>query len=122
SKLQWNDIKIGQLARAVNAGEGTVIATSNEMDTSTGLYLVKVRVNSPAQFKNGQSVVVDINTKTISNILIVPSTAIEWEGKEAYLWVLENAQASRKQVKAGEQSEMFTQIVSGLVPSEKVIV
>ena len=127
SKIQWRKIKKGQEARIFKpAGEfveGKVSHVAGGADTETGLYRVVVTVEEPIEALVGQNVVVDINTKTLRNVVSVPSASIERDGKESFVWILnDDLKATRRPVKKGEVSQMRTQILEGLEVGEKIIV
>lgn len=124
SKLQWDRIRRGQEARALdkdgNTLNGRVIEVGKVRDSETGLY--KVVVGLDGKLKQARNVVVDINTKTLPQVLMAPSAAIRKDGRQSNVWVLTDGKALKRPVEVGEESERYTQILKGLQVGEQVIV
>ena len=126
SKIQWQKIKASQEARVFTDNgveEGKVVYKSNRPDTNTGLYKVVVKLKSTSKADADKNVVVDINTKTLKNIVMIPSTSIKQEDKKSFVWVLtDEGKAIKRFVKKGEESQLYVEVVDGLSVGEKLIV
>jgi membrane fusion protein, multidrug efflux system len=99
---------------------GKVISFDNQIDTTTGT--VKVR----ALFDNAKGALYPnefVNTRllvsTLHNQTLLPSSAIQHNGAAAFVYVIENSQATLRSVKTGV-SDAGKTAVQGLKPGEVV--
>ena len=126
SKIQWQKIKNSQQAIVYTGNgviDGEVIIKNKLPDTNTGLYKVVVKTDDAIKAKTTKNIVVDINTKTLRDVITIPSTSIKQEDKESYVWVLtDDGKAVKRAVKKGDESQMYVEIVDGLSIGEKLIV
>ncbi|MBC76047.1 MAG: hypothetical protein CME64_08515 [Halobacteriovoraceae bacterium] len=126
SKIQWQKIIAFQEARVFTdrgVEEGKVVYKSSRPDTNTGLYKVLVKRSSASKAEMAKNVVVDINTKTLKNIVMIPSTSIKQIDKKSFVWVLtDDGKAVKRFIKKGEESQLYVEIVEGLSIGEKLIV
>ncbi|MBX7226826.1 MAG: efflux RND transporter periplasmic adaptor subunit [Chitinophagales bacterium] len=117
-----------------NAG---LSAVSNDQATN---YVVKVRVlkssyeyllaDNPVPFRPGMSATVEIKTKKVEDVVVVPIAAVTTRvvnkdnpngEPEEVVFVVENGKAKMKKVETGIQDNLYIQILSGLKKGEKVI-
>lgn len=101
-------------------GEGTLLTVDNQIDTTTGT--VKVR----ATFPNHNNVLFPnefVNTRmpvgTMQNQILVPTSAVQYNGETSFVYVVRNGTAVMTDVKTGESSEGMT-TVTGIKPGEVV--
>ena len=99
---------------------GTLLTLDNQIDTTTGT--VKAR----AQFDNKDGVLFPnefVNTRllvnTLSDVTLIPSSAIQHNGQEAFVYIILNNTAHVRSVKPGVTNENVTQ-VEGLNPGDVV--
>jgi len=99
---------------------GTLLTLDNQIDTTTGT--VKAR----AVFDNNKDVLFPnqfVNTRLLVNTLrgvtLLPSSAIQHNGKDAFVYVIQDNVAHVRSVKPGVNDETTTQ-VEGLNPGEVV--
>lgn len=126
SKIQWQKIQPSQQA-IVHTGdgviEGEVTIKNNLPDTNTGLYKVIVKTDYVLKPKTATNIVVDINTKTLRDVITIPSTSIKREDENNFVWILtDDGKAVKRSVKKGDESQMYVEIVEGLSIGEKLIV
>lgn len=95
-------------------GNGTVITTDNQIDTTTGT--VKLR----AMFPNSKSLLFPnqfVNTQLLVSILhnqvLIPSSAIQQNGTQAYVYLIRDGKAKITNVKV-VQSDTSNSAVTGL--------
>jgi multidrug efflux system membrane fusion protein len=100
--------------------KGTLLTLDNQIDTTTGT--VKAR----AVFDNKNDVLFPnqfVNTRllvdTLRGVTLLPSSAIQHNGKEAFVYVIQDNVAHVRSVKPGVSDETTTQ-VEGLKPGEVV--
>lgn len=135
SKIQWAKIKRGQSVNILGQEEGLpsellsgkgnsgkVAHIAKSPSNLTGLYQVVVSSENGLKLKPGSKVVVDIQTRQAPGVLSVPSSAIKQLDTSFFVWLLNNGKASKVEVKTGRESNLYTEILSGLEPGDKVIV
>jgi multidrug efflux system membrane fusion protein len=100
--------------------KGSLLTLDNQIDTTTGT--VKAR----AVFDNNKDVLFPnqfVNTRLLVNTLrgvtLLPSSAIQHNGKDAFVYVIQDNVAHVRSVKPGVNDETTTQ-VEGLNPGEVV--
>jgi len=97
---------------------GELIAVDNQIDTTTGT--VKVRASFPnddfALFPN-QFVNARLLVKTLQDVTLVPSSAIQQNGQTSFVYVIEDNVAHLKNIKPGVSDGGLTQ-VDGINPGE----
>lgn len=101
-------------------GTGTLLTLDNQIDTTTGT--VKAR----AVFDNKDGVLFPnefVNTRllvnTIHNATLIPSSAVQHNGQEAFVYIIQNNVAHVRDVKPGVTDENTTQ-VEGINPGDVV--
>lgn len=102
---------------------GSVITRAPSVDESaaTGDVRISLGKNAPA-LTVGTPIQVEITGDSRASVLVVPSAAIFHEGDLVFVVVAgDDGKAHHKNVKTGIQTREKTQIVSGLVAGEKVI-
>ena len=62
-----------------------------------------------------------IDTGSVSNVVAVPTSAVETTGNRSYVLVLDNGILARKVIKIGMIGDTYTQVVSGLKDGQSVI-
>jgi membrane fusion protein, multidrug efflux system len=90
---------------------GELIAVDNQIDTTTGT--VKVRASFanddfalfPNQFVNARLLV-----KTLHDVTVVPSSAIQQNGQTSFVYVIENDLAHLRNIKPGVSDNGLTQV------------
>jgi multidrug efflux system membrane fusion protein len=97
---------------------GELIAVDNQIDTTTGT--VKVRASFanadfalfPNQFVNARLLV-----KTLPDVTLVPSSAIQQNGQTSFVYVIQDNVAHLRNIKPGVSDNGFTQ-VEGVNPGD----
>ena len=97
---------------------GELIAVDNQIDTTTGT--VKVRASFPnddfALFPN-QFVNASLLVKTLQDVTLIPSSAIQQNGQTSFVYVIEDNVAHLKNIKPGVSDGGLTQ-VDGINPGD----
>jgi multidrug efflux system membrane fusion protein len=97
---------------------GELIAVDNQIDTTTGT--VKVRASFPntdfALFPN-QFVNTRLLVKTLADVTLVPSSAIQQNGQTSFVYVVQDNVAHLKNIKPGVSDNGLTQ-VDGVNPGD----
>ncbi len=105
-------------AAQTKLASGELIAVDNQIDTTTGT--VKVRASFanddfalfPNQFVNTRLLV-----KTLQDVTLVPSSAIQQNGQTSFVYVIQDNVAHLRNIKAGVSDNGFTQ-VEGVSPRD----
>jgi membrane fusion protein, multidrug efflux system len=100
--------------------KGKLITTDNLIDTTTGtvklraLFDNKENMLFPNQFVNTRLLV-----DTLHNVTLVDASAIQHNGTQAFVWVIQNGAAQQRNITTGVTDNGLTQ-VSGLNAGEEV--
>jgi len=121
------DIRIGQRAIVTSPIDGIEIdgrvsRTGPQIDATRGtLEVFVVTLRPQAWLRPGQTLNVNIVTVEKVQRLFVPSTAIQREGDQTVLYVLENGHAAARSVELGPALKGRVPVLSGLKPTERVV-
>ena len=102
---------------------GRVIALDSQIDTTTGTVKVRSQFENsdnalfPNQFVNAQLLV-----KTLSNVVTVPTAAIQRGAPGTYLYVINDGKVTVRTIKTGPNDGPMTAVTSGLSAGEQVVV
>ncbi|MEI9937895.1 MAG: efflux RND transporter periplasmic adaptor subunit [Pseudomonadota bacterium] len=105
-------------SKQLASGELTTI--DNQIDTTTGTVKLRARFDNadealfPNQFVNTRLLL-----KTIRRATTVPTSAVQHDGNEAFVYVIENGRARAQQVKTGIVESEISQ-VEGIAPGTVV--
>jgi membrane fusion protein, multidrug efflux system len=96
-------------------GSGTLTSLDNQIDTTTGT--LKLRATFPnknlALFPN-LFVNTKLRLKTLKNVTLVDASAIQHNGDESFVYLIQNNVAHLKDVKPGTTDNGVTQVLQGL--------
>ena len=90
---------------------GTVDSYDNQIDTTTGTLKLRATYSNkngelyPNEFVNTRLLV-----KTLHNQVLLPTSAIQHNGAEAFVYVIQNSQANMRDVKVGVSNEGTTAV------------
>jgi multidrug efflux pump subunit AcrA (membrane-fusion protein) len=104
---------------------GIVTSYSTTGTTSSGVteFPVIVAVTGSAQgLYAGASANVDIVTREVSNVLVVPTSAVHTVGNTSYVFLLKKGKEVRQSIGVGATSGTETQVTSGLKSGEEVVI
>jgi len=89
----------------------------------TTVFPVVVRLDrAEVPLRVGYNATVDIKVLSRERIISLPVTAVLQEDGASYVFVVEEGRARRREVKTGEKSEEWVEVVSGLVEGERVVI
>lgn len=108
--------------RTAQLGSGSLIAVDNQINSATGSITLKSEFANPDMtlFPN-QFVNVRLLVNTLSNALVVPTTAIATGAPGSYVYVINSGKASLRPVKTGVSDATNTVVNSGLQLGEQVV-
>lgn len=99
---------------------GQVFEILPDADRTKKSFVVKVRLEDPpAQLRSGMSGEVNIIVDEHANVLLAPSEAIDVANS---VWVLRGDRVEKRFVEVGVRDMLRTEILSGLVDGDQVVV
>jgi membrane fusion protein, multidrug efflux system len=90
---------------------GNVISYDNQIDTTTGTLKLRATYSNkngelyPNEFVNTRLLV-----KTLHDQILLPTSAIQHNGAESFVYVIQNSQASMRDIKIGVSNEGITAV------------
>jgi macrolide-specific efflux system membrane fusion protein len=112
----------GQTLTGHVAAISPVAVKSSDPSSTAKQVLTTIRLDrSPAFLRDGMSVDVDILTTNVAHAFVLPSAAIQRDGKAAFVYVVRAGKAVKTPVKLGATNDMETVIKSGVAPGEVVV-
>jgi HlyD family secretion protein len=126
---QIPSVKVGQTASVEVDGvdgnlEGTVSQVGPVQSGSSGYsypVIVALPASSSSDMHSGSSGNVTITTGSVSNVVAVPTSAVQSLGSTSYVTELSRGQLTRKVIKVGMVGDTYTQVDSGLSPGQSVV-
>jgi trimeric autotransporter adhesin len=126
---QVPSVKVGQAASVeVDGVNGTLDGTVSQVgpvESDEGTYEYPVVVALPASAASslfsGSTANVNIATGSVSNVIAVPTSAVQTLGTRSYVEELTKGELTRKVIKTGMIGNEFTQVISGLTPGQSVV-
>ncbi|MEO6910046.1 MAG: efflux RND transporter periplasmic adaptor subunit [Edaphobacter sp.] len=100
--------------------QGTLLTLDNQIDTTTGTVKARAEVDNrngvlfPNEFVNTRLLV-----NTLHDVTLIPSSAIQHNGTESYVYIIQNETAHMRSVKPGVTDGGFTQ-VEGINPGDVI--
>ena len=125
---QIPSVKVGQSAIVEVDGvsgnvHGTVSQVGPVQSTSSG-YSYPVIVSLPATSStvySGSTADVTITTGAVSDVVAVPTSAVQTLGTRSYVMELSKGELTRRFIKVGMIGGIYTQVDSGLSPGQSVV-
>ncbi len=125
---QVPEVKVGQSSSVeVDGVDGSVDGTVSQVgpvQASNGEYTYPVVVALPSSTNglfSGSTANVDITTGAVSDVVAVPTSAVETLETRSYVLELEKGELTRKFIKIGMVGDTYTQVLSGLSPGQSVV-
>ncbi len=125
---QVPSIKVGAVADvAVDGTTGTFAGTVSQVgpvQSSDGTYSYPVVVALPSAANNlfsGSSANISIVTGAKTDVLAVPTSAVEMAGTQSYVIVLSGGNPVDKTIKVGIVGGIYTQVLSGLKLGDDIV-
>jgi HlyD family secretion protein len=126
---QIPSVKVGQTASVQVDGldgtlDGTVSQVGPVQSGSSGYsypVIVALPASSSSEMHSGSTGNVTITTGSVSDVLAVPTSALQSFGSTSYVIELSHGQLTRKVVKVGMVGDTYTQVDSGLSPGQSVV-
>jgi HlyD family secretion protein len=125
---QVPSIKVGQSASVeVDGANGAMDGTVSQVgpvQSSNGSYSYPVIVALPSTANtmfSGSSANITITTGSVSNVVAVPTSAVQSLNTRTYVLELDKGELTRKVIKVGMIGNEYTQVLSGLSPGQSVV-
>ena len=125
---QVPSVKVGQSASVqVDGTQGSVTGTVSQVgpvQSSDGEYSYPVVVELPASSEalfTGSTANVLIDTGSVSNVVAVPTSAVETTGTRSYVLEIDKGVLTTKVIKVGMVGDTYTQVLSGLNDGQSVV-
>ncbi len=125
---QVPSVKVGQSASVqVDGTQGSVTGTVSQVgpvQSSDGEYSYPVVVELPASNEalfTGSTANVLIDTGSVSNVVAVPTSAVETTGTRSYVLEIDKGVLTTKVIKVGMVGDTYTQVLSGLSDGQSVV-
>ncbi len=126
---QIPSVKVGQAATVEVDGvdetlNGTVSQVGPVQSSSSGYsypVIVALPASSSSAMHSGSTGNVTITTGAVSNVVAVPTSAVQSFGTTSYVTELSRGQLTRKVIKVGMVGDTYIQVDSGLSPGQSVV-
>ena len=119
-KHQTLEVQAYDRAQSKMIAKGKLLTTDNLIDTTTGTIKMRAVFDNkgstlfPNQFVNTRLLV-----DTLHDVTLIDSSAIQHNGTQAFVWVIQDGKAQTRNVTTGTTDNNLTQ-VTGLNPGEVV--
>ncbi len=102
--------------------EGRVVRVSPVVDDATGTVKVTTELRpSNSNFRPGAFVLVEIETDTHDDVVLIPKQAIVEEDGGTFVFVESNNTAERRAVELGYQNDTAYEVLSGIDVGDRVV-
>ena len=117
-------IEVKPLCASENCKNGDMTFLDNHFDASTGLILLRGKVQNPDySLRPGQGVKVHIPIAVSSNAILIPQKAIRYNQQGPYIYVaLPDQTVALRQLVLGEEQGIDQVVLEGIAPSEQMII
>ncbi|MGE0844799.1 MAG: efflux RND transporter periplasmic adaptor subunit [Flavobacteriaceae bacterium] len=112
-------------ARSAAFGEnqfaGAVYSIDSRVDSASRAFKVRARLPNPdRRLPAGMFMFLTV-TLDATNASVVPDAAVIAEGAETYVYAVDEATAHRREIKTGQRSAGFVEVLGGLEEGETVV-
>lgn len=98
------------------------VSSISGLDPLSGLSRINVTLTiSDAEFKKNKFNIVSVRTELLKNVLSVPTSSILYDNESSFVWLFNNGTPKKQPVKIGTQTNIFTEIKSGLKNGDVVV-
>lgn len=131
NEVDINKIKVGQpasltfdaIANKTYTGVVTQVGVVGTTTSGVVNYTVTVQVTNPDdQVKPGMTAAANVVSSSVSNVLVVPNTAIKTIGNQSIVYTEQNGQAVPVRVQLGATSDTNSQIVSNTLKAGDTVI
>ncbi len=103
--------------------EGEVAVVNTVKNPQTGMYTVRIKINNQnGALKIGMMADVVLETQSKTGVVVIPSNSIIQDESGYYVYVVNDKIAEKRTVKIGITNNDFTEVTSGVLVGETVVV
>jgi multidrug efflux pump subunit AcrA (membrane-fusion protein) len=103
--------------------DGTISSSSPVVDEQTRTAKVEVEVpNTDGRLRHGMFGRINLVVEQHDGALVVPYSAISWEGEKQFAYRIVDGKAKRTEIKPGMRNDVDVEIVGGLSDGDEVAV
>ncbi|MGQ9662406.1 MAG: efflux RND transporter periplasmic adaptor subunit [Kiritimatiellia bacterium] len=103
--------------------EAVVAKVHPAVDTASRTGLGEAQIDNPqGRLRSGSFVRVMLDVARVAETLVIPSSAITWQGQEAFVFVVENGRVRYRKIHVGIREGERCQVLEGLQAGEAVVV
>lgn len=100
----------------------TISTVSPTADPETGLFTVKAPIeNAKNQVKGGMKATGEVTIDSLSDALVIPSSAISYDEEQAYVYIVNGKKAVKTPITLGFTNDDQYQVVDGLKANDIVV-
>lgn len=115
-------VRLRSEAMEGEAIEATVAKVYPSVDLATRNVTVEVLLeNGQGLLRPGGFVLVEMEADRVEGAVVIPFSAVVWQGAVGFVFVAENGKARRRPVRLGIREAERCEVVSGLEPGELLI-
>ncbi len=125
---QVPSVKVGQSAAVeVDGIDGTIDGTVSQVgpvqssDSGYDFPVVVALPSSTTGLFTGSTANVNVATGSVSNVVAVPTSAVQTLATHSYVLELSKGKLTEKVIKTGMIGDTYTQVLSGLTPGQSVV-
>lgn len=121
-------ITVGALQDQVFQARLEYISPKAEQENGANQFEIKAAMQIPqgVEIRSGYSANATLTLASVRHVLSIPESAVEFNGEEAYVYVLNSAKKdeeqtfTKKKIQVGISDGINIQVLSGLTPKDKV--
>jgi len=120
---QQASVLVDALPGKVINGKIKFISPFGTLQTGLAIYKVEIELDpvDAALLTGGMTATAEILLEKRDNVLIVPRGALNNNGSEWWVYIVKDGQQEQRPVKIGVQTRAQAEVLSGLLPGEKVL-
>ena len=101
---------------------GQIVNYETVVDQTTGMLQVRAAIPNPKEtLLPGGYATVKVDTGASHTTLTIPQTALMYDTKGAYVYLVQENVATRQNVQLGAQINQSIQVLSGLKPGDRIV-
>lgn len=115
-------VSIAALPGRTVTGRVEKIAAQGTVQNGVSTFAVTITVPGEPDIRPGMTAAATVRVAGKENTLVVPAEAVERQGGQTFVQVLEGGQAVRRPVRTGVENEQFVEVLEGLAEGDRVVV
>ena len=118
------DLKSPGVPGLIIEGKVTLVdnAATIDKDSGVGSFRIYIEFTPVTEIKSGMEMIAEVTVEKKENVLQIPKTAINPLSSDGYhVMVVEGETKSKKQIKVGLIGDSQIEVLSGLIPGQKVL-